>query len=180
MRRVKHYRRELAHDGERAHVHDQIVVAETRSALGNKRLTIPGIAALVDRVLHVPGRNELSLLDVHRTPGKRRRHNELGLAAEEGRNLQHVNHLGDGSHVGHLVNVGEHRDVYFVFHLLQNAQAFFHPRPAITTDRGSVRLVIRRFEDKREIKRTYHTLDDLRHAQHMLFAFNYTGSGNEE
>src|SRR5258708_21049957 len=180
MRRVKHNRRELAHDGERAHVHHQIVVAETRSTLGHKHLTIPGIAALVDGVLHVPGRNELSLLDVHRTPGERRRHDQVGLAAEEGRNLQHVHHLGDGSHVGHLMNIGEHRDVYFVFHLLQNAQAFLHPLPAIAPDRGSVRLVIRRFENEREIKRTHHALDDLRHAQDVLFTFNHTGPGNEE
>jgi hypothetical protein len=93
MRRVKHHRRELAHDGQRPHIHHQIVVAETRSTLGQKHLAVAGIAALCDRVLHVPGRNELPLLDVHRTPAQRRRHDQIGLPAEKCRNLQHVHDL---------------------------------------------------------------------------------------
>src|SRR5216683_3787580 len=180
MRRVKYYRRELAHDGQRAHVHDQIVVAETRSSLGHKHLTIPGITALVDSVLHVPGRNELPLLDVHRTPAERRRHNQVGLAAEKCRNLQNVDNLSDGSHVGRLMHIGEHRNVHFVFHLFQNAQAFLDPRPAVAADRGAVRLVVRGFEDERKVEGTHHALDDLRHAQGVLFALNHTRPGNEE
>ena len=47
---------------------------------------------LVDDVLHVPGREELPLLDVDRLAGRGHGADEIGLAAQEGRRLQHVDH----------------------------------------------------------------------------------------
>ena len=95
-------------------------------------------------------------------------------------NLQHVHDFGHGGDVGHLMHVSQYRNVHFVFHFLQNAQAFLHARPAIAADRSAVRLVVGRFEDEREIQRTRHALDDLRHAQRVIFALNHAGPGNEE
>ncbi len=111
---------------------------------------------------------------------ERRRHDQIGLAAEKCRNLQHVHDLGDGRHVGGLMHVGQHRNVHFVFHLFQNAQAFLHPRPAKTADRGAVRLVVGRLEDEGEIQRARHALDDLRHAQRVLFALDDARARDQE
>ena len=52
-------------------------------------------ARLVDHVLHVPGRQELALLDVHRLAAGGDGVDEIGLAAQERRGLQHVDHGRD-------------------------------------------------------------------------------------
>jgi hypothetical protein len=46
-------------------------------------------------VLHVVRGEELALLDVHRL-ALAARLDEIGLAAQEGRRLQHIDHRGDG------------------------------------------------------------------------------------
>jgi hypothetical protein len=50
----------------------------------------------------------LPLLDVHRPAGGARRLEQVGLAAEEGRDLQHVRDLRDGGALLGQVHVGEH------------------------------------------------------------------------
>ena len=69
MSRVENDGRELAHDGERAHVDHKIVVAEARSALSHKYAIVSRRPAFLDYMLHVPGRNELALLYVDRALG---------------------------------------------------------------------------------------------------------------
>src|SRR5579862_1640619 len=55
-----------AHDGKRAHVRHEIVVAEGEAALAYHDPGVAGGARLVDHVLHLPWREELALLDVDR------------------------------------------------------------------------------------------------------------------
>ena len=73
MRRIEHYRREFPHDRQRPHVDDEIVVAETRTALGEEDCVLPCVAALLDRMPHVPGRNKLAFLDIDDASAQRRR-----------------------------------------------------------------------------------------------------------
>jgi len=65
MRRIKNHWCKLAHDSQRSHVHNQIVVPKAGAALGNEYPVISCLAALLDRMFHVPGRNELAFLDIH-------------------------------------------------------------------------------------------------------------------
>jgi hypothetical protein len=58
---------------------------------------------------HVGRRQELALLDVDDAAGARRRLDEIGLARQEGRDLQDVGDLGDRADLGGLVDVGEDR-----------------------------------------------------------------------
>ncbi len=62
----------------------------------------------------------------------------------------------------------------------QDAQAFSYARTAKTPNRGTVGFVVAGFEDERKTERPGHTFDDLSHANGMLFAFDYTGAGDEE
>jgi hypothetical protein len=64
MSGVENHGRELTHDGERAHVDHQVVVAETGAALGDEDPLVAGGVAFFDRVPHVPGRHELAFLDI--------------------------------------------------------------------------------------------------------------------
>nr|UOZ97228.1 hypothetical protein NCPCFENI_01144 [Cupriavidus sp.] len=69
------------------------------------------------------GRQKLPLFNVHRQATLSNRPDEVGLAAEKCRGLQHIHH---GSNLGHLffgMDIGEHRKTELVFHGLQNLQA---------------------------------------------------------
>lgn len=55
---------EGAHDGERAHIDDEIVVAEACAALGKGDAGIAGVADLLDCMAHVEGGDELAFFDV--------------------------------------------------------------------------------------------------------------------
>ena len=79
-------------------------------ALGDDDARVAGVHDLPHRVRHVVGRQELTLLDVDDASGLRRGHQEVGLPAQERRNLQDVGHRGRGRRVRRLVDVGENRD----------------------------------------------------------------------
>ena len=81
-----------------------------------------GGACLVDDVLHVPRRQELPLLDVHRLAGLRHGADEVGLPAQEGRRLQHIDHAGHLGHLGLVVHVGEDGQARLLAHLVQDLQ----------------------------------------------------------
>ena len=78
---VEDYRRELSHDCERAHINYEIVVAETRSAFREKNPIVAALADFLNRMLHVPGSNELSFLHVDGAPGLCSRDQQVGLPA---------------------------------------------------------------------------------------------------
>ena len=78
------------------------------------------------------------------------------------------------------MHIRQHRNVHFILDLLQNPQPFLHPRPAKTTDRRTIRLVVRGLENKWEIERPRHALDNLGHAQRVIFAFDHTRPRNQE
>ena len=100
---------ELAQHRERPHVHDQVVVAEADAALGQEQRVVAFARHLGDHVPHVAGRQELALLDVHRLAGAGRRHEQVGLAREKRRNLQHVDDLRGRGRLRRFVDVGQDR-----------------------------------------------------------------------
>ena len=79
------------------------------AALTDQDALVAGGARLIDHVLHLPGRQKLPLLDVNRSPGRGHLENEIGLAAQKCRRLQHIHHLGDLIDRGVLVYISEHR-----------------------------------------------------------------------
>ena len=112
MRRIEDHRR--AGRGEhrqRAHVGDERVVAKRCAALGEEHIRIAGARDLGDDVLHVPGRQELPLLDVHDAACLGGGDEQISLAAEKGRDLQHVDSLGGARTLRHLVHVSEDRQL---------------------------------------------------------------------
>ena len=80
---------------------------------------VAGGARLVDHVLHFPGRQELALLDVHGLALRAHGDDEIRLAAQKRRGLQHVDHRGHFGERRVLVHVGEHRHADLLAHLLR-------------------------------------------------------------
>ena len=110
MRGIKDHRTaDLGHDRQRAHIDHQRVVAERGASLGHQHVGIAAAGDLGDHIGHVPGRQELALLHLHDAPRLGGRNEEVGLAAQEGRDLQHVHHLGDTRALAGLVHVGDDR-----------------------------------------------------------------------
>ncbi len=97
----------LGEDRQRAHVGDKRVVAEGDAALGDEHVGIAGADEFGHDVLHVPRRQELTLLDIDRLAGRGSREQQIGLAAEEGRDLQHIDGFGDGRALVGLMHVGD-------------------------------------------------------------------------
>ena len=136
------------HDRQRPHVDDERIVAEARPPLGDEHVAGAGVVELRDDVLHVPGREELPLLDIDRPPGARRRDQKVGLAAEEGGDLQRVDRLGDPGALGALVHVGDHRQADRLADFGEDRQRRLEPQPARARAGGAVRLVERRLVDE--------------------------------
>src|SRR5205823_2990434 len=88
---------------------DEVVIAEARAALGDDDTRVARVHDFRDGVPDVVRREELALLDVHHAAGLRGGDKQIGLAREEGRNLQDVDDLCGARGVRWLVNVGQNR-----------------------------------------------------------------------
>ena len=102
-----HRRHDVEHIGNVAEIDHEVVVAEGIAAFREPNLLRTSVAGLFDRVAHIATAQKLRLFDVHRASRPRRRHEQIGLTAEERRNLQHIAHFGDGRSLPRLVDVGE-------------------------------------------------------------------------
>ena len=129
---------------------------------------------------HVPWRDELAFLDIDSTLAQCGRSDEIGLTAEECRNLEHVSDLGDFGDIHSLVHIGEHGHMHLITHLPQYTQTFSQTRAPETPDRSPVRLVVGSLEDEREVERPGHAFDYFRHADCVVFALNDARPGDEE
>src|SRR6266850_1566401 len=170
-----------AHDGERAHVGNQVAIAEGKASLANENIFLSGgFPCFVDHVLHLFGREELALLDVHRPAGRSRGADEIRLAAEEGRGLQHVHHRGDRFHLLLGMHVGQHGNADFLFHVRKNLQALVHAQTAKGLARAAVRLVVRRLEDERNAERPADLLEAPGSVDLQLARLDDAGTRDEK
>jgi hypothetical protein len=134
---VEHHRAAgFAHDRQAAHVGDEVVVAERGSALTDHDHvfvypgSLGGVARLVDDILHVVRSHELRLLDVDRLAAGRDRMDEIRLAGEEGRRLQHVDHFRDRLNLRNVVDVCQYRHAKLVADLGEDLQTLVYARTA--------------------------------------------------
>ncbi len=124
MRGVEDHRRAgvAGQDRQRAHVGDKRVVAERGAALGHQHVAVSGTGDFRHHVLHVPRRQELALLDVDGLAGFRCGGQQVGLAAQERRDLQYIDGGRDAGALLDLVNVGQHRNTQAVADVGENRQ----------------------------------------------------------
>ena len=176
---VDHRRLERAQLGQRTHVHHEVVVAERRAALGEQHVRIAGGADLVERVLHLRGREELALLDVHDGAGARGGHQQVGLAAQERRNLQHVDDRGGGRGLRGLVDVGQDRHAQFGLHASEDAEAGVEPGTAERGQRRAVGLVERRLVDVGDARLASDGRDGVTQLERMRLALDDARAGNQ-
>ncbi|ABS28495.1 hypothetical protein Anae109_4317 [Anaeromyxobacter sp. Fw109-5] len=141
-----HRHAQLAHDDEAAHVHDQVAVAEGRAALDQEHVLLPRLAALRHRVAHLLRREELALLHRHALAVARAGEDEVRLAAQEGRDLEHVHDAPGRLRLPGLVHVGGAGEPGLALHRLEGGEPLLEPDAAVALARGAVRLVEARLE----------------------------------
>lgn len=123
---------------------------------------------------------EIALFDVHRPALAGHGLNEIGLAAQKSRRLQHVHHRRDFSQRRILVHICEHRDAKLASHLLQNGEALSDARSAEARPGSAIGLVERGLENKRDA----HCLGDFaqaaRNFHHQFPGLDDAGPGKQE
>src|SRR5690606_38602872 len=74
------------------------------------------------------------------------RKQQVGLAAQKGRNLQYIYYSSHLFHLIGLMNIGQYRHLQFLLYPLQYSQRFVHAYASKRTSRGSIGLVEGGFE----------------------------------
>src|SRR5262249_190421 len=109
-----------------------------------------------------------------------RRHQQIGLAAEKSRYLQHVHCFCYRGNIRRFMDVGQHRYARSFPDLSQNSQAFFQSWAAKTLERRAIRLVVRGFEDEWNSQLPHFLADGLSHLERVTFALNDARPGDEK
>ena len=78
------------------------------------------------------------------------------------------------------MHIRQNRNLQLVLNFLQNAQAFLQSRAAKAANRSAIGLVVAGLEDERETERLGHALDNLGHANGVLFALDHARPGNQK
>ena len=89
-------RDDAEHVGDIAEIDNKIVIAETVAALGEPHIGGTALTGFLDRIAHVGTGEKLGFLDVHGLARLGGSNDEVGLTAEESRNLNDINDLADG------------------------------------------------------------------------------------
>ncbi len=136
--------------GRRAHVGRPGCCSRSwRRARHSRMRSIAGALDLLRHVGHVPGRQELPFLDVDRAPGLAGRQQQIGLAAEEGRDLQHIDRLGQRRRIARADarrSAPGSRSVSRIS--AKTGRLASSPMPRCARDAGAVRLVERGLVDQ--------------------------------
>ena len=128
---------------------------------------------------HVPGREELALLDVDGLAGFGGGNQQIGLPAKEGRDLQHIDRWRDARALRCVVHVGEHRNFQRVADLGEDGQRRVEADAARTLGRGAVGLVEGGLVDEADADARRDFLQRRRHFQRMRPAFHLAGPGDQ-
>ena len=177
---VEDHRRELAHDGQRAEVDDEIVIAEGGAALSEEDSLVAGRTDLFDAVAHVSRRHELAFLNVDGTTGAAGGNKQIGLAAEERGDLQDVDGLCGDFAVAGLVNIGEDGKARVLRDAAEDARAFNETWTTKALYACTIGLVVAGFENVWDIEIGGDSLDRLSQPKRVRFGLDDTRAGNEE
>ena len=109
----------LTHNSQTAHIGYQCVVAEACTALGKHNVMIACFLNLFDNIFHVPRCQELAFFYINSLAGFGSCINQIGLAAQEGRDLQNIYNLSSLISLPGLVDIGYYRNAQILFNLSQ-------------------------------------------------------------
>ena len=115
----------LADPEERAHIGDEIIVAESGASFGEEELIIAKGEEFFGDVANIPRSEELAFFDIDHPLGFGGGLDEIGLAAKEGGDLEDINPFGGDGAVLWGVDIGGHGDAKCSSDLTEHLAAFF-------------------------------------------------------
>src|SRR5690606_29223988 len=124
-------------------------------------------------------REELTFLEIDGLARARHGLDEVRLATEKGRGLQHVDRLRDRRDVLALVHVGEHRQTGRVAHLGEDREALVASEAAERVTRRAVGLVVGRLEDQRHAQLARERGETLGVPQRRVAALDDARAGDD-
>jgi len=131
-------------------------------------------------VAHVEGGDELALFDVDGFAGFGSGGEEVGLAAEEGGDLEDVDGFAYGGAVLGGVDVGEDGEAGGFGYGAEDAAAFGEAGAAEAADGGAVGFVVAGLEDVGDAEVGGDALDGVGHGAGVLLGLDDAGAGDEE
>jgi len=168
------------HPGDVAVVDYQVLVAEGGASFGEDDLIVPSLFYLIDGELHRWSAEELSFLYVDDLSGLRGCDEQVGLAAEKGRDLEDIDAFCGGC--GFVVGV----DVGGSGYLVGNAYFLYEVQAAVVADAGegaragAVGFAVRGLKYIWDTEVAADVGYPVRHFHNELFAFDDAGAGDEE
>ena len=172
----------LLHHPQPQHVHHQVVITEVGTALAQDQLIVAALLELVGDVLHLARAQELRLLDVDDVAGAGHGLHQIGLARQEGGQLDDIHHLGNRLGLMHFVQIRDDRHAEGRLELLEDLHPLFQTRTPVGVDGGAVRLVPARLEHEwyAQLAGHFHVLLAHRHRhvagfQHVHAAKQHEG-----
>ena len=168
------------HDGEAAEVGDEGVVAEACAAFGEEDAFVAGFGDFCGDVLHVPGGEELAFLDVDGAAGFAGGDEEVGLAAEEGGDLEDVDGFGGRVALGGVVDVGEDGDAEAFADGGEDGEALMQADASGGLGAGAVGFVEAGFVDEGDVGEAADLGEGVGHFEGVGFGFDLAGAGDED
>ena len=108
----------LPHYRERTHVYYKIMITKRYTSFGDGQIGIMSFFHFIQHVFHIFRRHELSFFYIYRFSCHRRPVNQIGLAAEKCGNLKHIQHFRGLFQLSHIMHIGKHRHIQFLFYRL--------------------------------------------------------------
>ena len=169
----------LGHDRQGPHIVDQGVIAETDAAFGQKHIRVAGVGHFAGDIGHVLGRQKLPLFDVDDTARLGRGDQEICLAAEEGRDLKHVDHAGEQRALFALMNVGQNGQAPAFADFGEDRKRSLNPHAAGRRTRAAVSLIEGGFIDEPDPGLFRNFLQSVAGFDGVVAAFHLAGTGDQ-
>ncbi len=163
----------LLHHAQAQHVHHQVVVTEVGTALAQDQAIVAALLELVGDVLHLAWAEELRLLDVDDVAGAGHGLHQIGLARQEGGQLDDIHYLGHRLGLPRLVQIGDDRHAEGSFQLLKDLHPLFQTGAAVGVDGGAVGLVPARLEHEWNAQLAGHFHVLLAHRHRHVAGFQH-------
>ena len=122
----------------------------------------------------------MSFLQIDNLAGGHRRIDQIGLATEEGGNLQDIHDLSGGLRLGFGMDVGEHGHAKFRAYPGEGSQASFRPGPAKGLAGSAIGLVVAGLENVGDAQFSAGFLKRSADLEAQGFTFNHTRPGDQD
>ena len=170
---------ELTHPVEGTHVGDEILVTKGGAALGEEEVLATNGLEFFSNVFDIPGGHERAFFYINGTSSLASREDEVGLAGEEGGNLEEIDVFSGDFCLLRGVDVGGDWDAELLADTLEELAARFDADAAIRTTSAAVGFVVGGFEDPLQTQAVSEGPQTVGHVPDEFFTLDDTGSEDE-